>query len=744
MSGHAPRNLVLCSDGTGNQAGKKRGTNVWRLYEALDRHCHENGGPVQLAVHDDGVGTSNVRLLALLGGAFGLGLARNVRELYSWLVENYEPGDRIYLFGFSRGAFTVRCLAGMITRFGVIDRRAVAPGQVAELVREAWRLYKETQHRDGVPKAQEFKQRYGVLLPQPSGAKPPSPDQDVPVHFLGVWDTVDAYGLPSDTAKDLAAGLTRYLARGPLHRLALTRFSDHRLHPLVLQACQAIAIDDERRTFHPLLFDESRPADQQRIEQVWFAGVHSDVGGGYARGSVSLVSLEWMISRADSHELVFARDRWAAIWRDMDPTGPIHDSRAGLSAYYRYTPRRIDELCKAQKVLIPQPKVHGSAIERIGTLQGGYTPEVLSGPWLDHQGQPIAHPPHPAALGRLAVTHRRGQAMYLMLLVWTAVLIGAAWWLRRNSLDVTTPGWSYFGYVFGALEVSVPDFVARGIAGLRRSPLVTLSLLAALWVLNWRRGRLRTERESLGLEAWSDLINASAAGGQGTPAHSGTAGGTAAGTAAGTSAGIASHEWPKRLARALRWALGWGYAVAGGILLLLVLGGLRHAAQLLPPEPSNDREERQYPVLFNGQFRAFDFETTDPGRGTDLVLIAGERYRIRVYVREPWLDDTLAAGPRGLSEVNGYTGTLGMAPFVLFRRRTWTPWFAMLASVGSVNGRRYVVGRETVIQPKESGRLFLYVNDATCYFCLDPWFFYTDNNHGTALVTVTHIPQPDT
>ena len=112
------KNLVICSDGTGNSAGKGHGTNVWRTYEALDRSL---GSPLQLAVYKDGVGTSSFKPTRLLGGAFGFGLARNVKELYAWLALHYTPGDRIYLFGFSRGAFTVRCLSGLITNFGLVD-----------------------------------------------------------------------------------------------------------------------------------------------------------------------------------------------------------------------------------------------------------------------------------------------------------------------------------------------------------------------------------------------------------------------------------------------------------------------------------------------------------------------------------------------------------------------------------------------------------------------------------------------
>ncbi len=154
-----PRNLVVCSDGTGNRAGKARGTNVWKLYEALDRN---SDGVEQMSFYDDGVGSADNIVSKVVGGAFGFGLARNVQQLYSWLARNYEPGDRIYLFGFSRGAFTVRCLAGMISSCGLLDPARVVdgpPGHAFErMVHRVWLAYKALQ----IPTAR--RQRQAELL----------------------------------------------------------------------------------------------------------------------------------------------------------------------------------------------------------------------------------------------------------------------------------------------------------------------------------------------------------------------------------------------------------------------------------------------------------------------------------------------------------------------------------------------------------------------------------------------------
>jgi uncharacterized protein (DUF2235 family) len=134
-----PRNIILCSDGTGNTAIKGRGTNVFKLYEALDLDPEK-----QVAFYDDGVGTERLRPLAALGGAFGFGLSRNVRQVYTALARVYEPGDRIFLFGFSRGAFTVRTLAGFIAACGIVDRaRRRSDDGLEAAVKEAYSAYRD-------------------------------------------------------------------------------------------------------------------------------------------------------------------------------------------------------------------------------------------------------------------------------------------------------------------------------------------------------------------------------------------------------------------------------------------------------------------------------------------------------------------------------------------------------------------------------------------------------------------------
>lgn len=161
-------NLVLCSDGTGNSGGKARGTNVWRFFNAVDRHgaAEDDGQPLeQRTLYDDGVGTDTLRLARALGGAFGWGLSRNLRQLYTFLVMNYEKGDQVFLFGFSRGAFTVRSLAGMICRCGLLDREAFLDRPPGERRRALRRILRACRSAKVMPAPSEGRPRRNEHTP---------------------------------------------------------------------------------------------------------------------------------------------------------------------------------------------------------------------------------------------------------------------------------------------------------------------------------------------------------------------------------------------------------------------------------------------------------------------------------------------------------------------------------------------------------------------------------------------------
>src|SRR5581483_1211096 len=354
------KNIVICSDGTGNYDIKGRGTNVFKLFEAVDLNGHRTHPTKtpQVAIYDDGVGTQSLKPVKLISGAFGWGLSRNVKQLYTELVRVYEPEDHIYLFGFSRGAFTVRTLAGLITDCGILDQSKFENEAVLrKAVRKAYEAHRKhyqtfwqkllTRGKINDPGGDFRAQNAGRIHPY----------DETTIDFIGVWDTVDAVGLPVDEATDF---INSFIYR--------FKFPDRHLHPKVKKACHALSVDDERRSFRPVLWKE-RPEDraQSRIEQVWFPGVHSNVGGGYPKQGISLVTLDWMMVRAERAGLRFIPAVRGLLRRLQNVNDKLYDSRSGLGAYYRYQPRDIGRLCAECETT---PKLHYSLIERIVQLIG--------------------------------------------------------------------------------------------------------------------------------------------------------------------------------------------------------------------------------------------------------------------------------------------------------------------------------------------------------------------------------------
>jgi uncharacterized protein (DUF2235 family) len=369
-TGH--KNIVLCSDGTGNQDIKARGTNVFKIYEAVDIQGYKTNPeiPHQVAFYDDGLGTSKLLPLKIIGGAFGWGFSENIRTLYMELVEVYRPGDNIYLFGFSRGAYTIRALSAMIYYCGILDREnwehaAKLDGQVEICFKEFKKatfgsppkgIERRAYIRDSEDSALEEGRRagFGAIID-----KEHVPNGVPPIKFLGVWDTVGAVGVPFGKLQDWFDFWFKI------------RFSDLTMAANVGRGCHAISIDDERRTFYPQLWNEKDGKDD-RIKQVWFSGVHSNVGGGYTKQGMSLVALDWMMAEAEAAGLYFIPSDREYVRSHQDVHGDLVDSRAGIHAYYRWAPRNIARICKEHRMLLP--KIHVSVFERVANGTDCYAP----------------------------------------------------------------------------------------------------------------------------------------------------------------------------------------------------------------------------------------------------------------------------------------------------------------------------------------------------------------------------------
>jgi uncharacterized protein (DUF2235 family) len=306
------KRLILCCDGTWNRADQEHNgtpcpTNVVKIAYRIAKH--DAGGMPQVVLYDQGVGTGN-SLDRLTGGALGEGLEDNIYRAYRFLIANYEPGDEIWLFGFSRGAFTARSIAGLIRKCGILSRAAVQ-----HYVRTV-ELYRLADVHPDDPTAVNFRTKFSCCGNDP-----------VKIRFIGVWDTVGALGIP-------LAGL-----RG-LSRRDYT-FHDTALSGTVELAYHALALDEHREPFVPTLWLEKKKLNQT-IEQVWFPGVHSDIGGGYPESAVSDITLDWMMGKAREAGLAFDGEAIAVHPLSPDPTGTIHESEAGFYKLMRGIDRPID------------------------------------------------------------------------------------------------------------------------------------------------------------------------------------------------------------------------------------------------------------------------------------------------------------------------------------------------------------------------------------------------------------------
>ncbi len=272
------KRLVVCCDGTWARPDSKYVTNVEKIARTIQISPDRAGGVTQLVYYISGVGGGSFLADRILGGAFGFGLAHNVVACYRFLAQNYEPGDEIFIFGFSRGAYTARSLAGMIAKVGLLTRLSL----VEERLRDAVHIYQKQKLAEGA---------FGSSIEEFTHDHCHSPR----LRFLGVFDTVGALGVPG-------------------FRWRTPRFHDVQLSAQVDCARQALSIDETRLIFAPTLWEipANAPADAStadpRVKQVWFEGAHADIGGGYEESGLSDTTLLWMVKEARAEGLIFDAD----------------------------------------------------------------------------------------------------------------------------------------------------------------------------------------------------------------------------------------------------------------------------------------------------------------------------------------------------------------------------------------------------------------------------------------------------
>ena len=257
------RKLILLFDGTWNNGKDK--TNVFQLKNLLAEQ--DIDGNPQLARYITGVGTKpHTRIL---GGMFGAGLSDNIMDGYAWLCRNYRPGDEIYSFGFSRGAYTARSLAGIIRKCGLLTNPSNSQ------LKEADKLYRNKNAAPAKSLATQFRQAHSV---------------ETRVKFVGVWDTVGALGVP-------ISGLPFSRKKYQWHDTELSKIVDYAYH--------AMAIDEHRKDFDVAVWENKLKPENIDVEQRWFIGAHANVGGGYEHDHLHRFALQWMIDKATATGLSF-------------------------------------------------------------------------------------------------------------------------------------------------------------------------------------------------------------------------------------------------------------------------------------------------------------------------------------------------------------------------------------------------------------------------------------------------------
>jgi uncharacterized protein (DUF2235 family) len=326
------KNIIFCADGTWNGPGEPDcddksaiATNVFKTFLNLDgkdtpetyllakeqeRILYDaNGTAEQVAKYLHGVGDSDNFLVKALGGTVGAGLITRIVRGYTYVSRNYVSGDKIFLIGFSRGAYTARALAGLIAAKGLLDRNTLDLSDKEEAYRlgsAVWYEYRLSALRADPNWLSRLAQ---MVLDLPGFfARPPRAEQVVacPIEAVAVWDTVGALGIPAYTLE--------------MTHLDLFQFADLALSQVVHHGIHAIAVDEMREDFTPTLWD----ADP-RIKQVLFAGAHSDVGGGYPYGNecgLSDITLKWMTSELTALGVRFSAT--PAFEPKPDPIGPAH------------------------------------------------------------------------------------------------------------------------------------------------------------------------------------------------------------------------------------------------------------------------------------------------------------------------------------------------------------------------------------------------------------------------------------
>ncbi len=479
-------NIVILSDGTGNSQSSPFKTNVWRIYENLTLNEE------QIAKYDDGVGSATNIFSRVLGGAFGFGLKRNVIDLYIFLCHHYQEDRKLYFFGFSRGAFTIRLLIDLIATKGLLT----CPYSIDsyELRRHATRQFNDYRFESASVRAPPLFRLFGYIRRVLKKRDRSSALETIRVRpvrtmaFVGLWDTVDAYIIPLQPL--------RYFIDRWIYPVS---FRTNKLSTKVTVARHALALDDSRATFHPILWEEEpiipaeeRPADSKaatgdRILQLWFSGAHADVGGGYADDRLAHVPLLWMMQEAAVQGVHFNEGAILRVKSYSWPMAAIHDSRNAVGVYYRYRPRIARRSQNADASA--NVRVHRTVHDRIIADEFDYAPLSLRVrsydvyEFVDTEAVTRSRGSMSVNFDREAVNQLikwRQISYYVFLIVSLALLTLPLWTRARGTKDF--------------LVSIIPAIARPWVTAMKAAPVFSifcLVVLISLWYVNKRlEGRI--------------------------------------------------------------------------------------------------------------------------------------------------------------------------------------------------------------------------------------------------------------
>ncbi len=583
---------------------------------------------------------------------------------------------------------------------------------------------------------------------------------------------------------------------------------DYNLNERVDRACHALALDDERNAFHPRLWNEKpdpqRPGTgvyggnretttlaQERISQVWFAGVHANVGGGYADDALAYVSLQWMMQQAHAKGLRFEPTVEQLQQELSDENGRLYDSRHGLAGYYRYNPRRIERLVNTPQVTVERTKVHESVLRRLRAGHDGYAPITLppgfavvmmDGRIVDGDAylrslplKPTDPAPPRGPLTGPGSSYERDRELvyngvwrrriaYFATLGVTLVLLAMP--LFAPGTQACAGRLCFLAAPIRALSVLLPSFATTWTDSFASHPGLFLSLLAAL-VIGLRAGSALEQRlRDRMRRVWYALPMLRPTAVAGVPAP------PAPSAVESLIRGLRNHQAYRASFRALTHGLLPGFFLAGLAYATWALGSqlvfaARASAGALCPDTAVPAASGPAP---NG---AAWFDLRSRCAPTGVQVAKGATYRIRITVFEAlrWSDKTIPAGPHGFECRLPPAQALTMAAAVPLRRHWTQGWFQPMARIGATGNDSYALegrpstaplqdrcnGASTVPAPpvdcpakasgagavaevfdsvliaRSSGPLYVYVNDA---IGLD--FFYR-NNVGCAGVEVSLV-----